>query len=74
MHQAPQANTDHLMALRVLGWSEGVEQCPVGFAGVEQGSDAVVGEVGEPERGSFDALIVLVVSSTGTGLTRCFAG
>ena len=43
------------LALRVLGRSEGFEQCPVGFAGVEQGSDAVVVEVGEPERGAFDA-------------------
>ena len=43
------------MALRVFGWGEGVEQSPVGFAGVEQGSDSVVGEVGEPERGAFDA-------------------
>lgn len=32
-----------------------MEQRPVGFAGIEQGSDAVVGEVGEPERGAFDA-------------------
>ena len=37
-------------ALRELGRSEGFEQCPVRFAGVEQGSDAVVVEVGEPER------------------------
>ena len=42
-------------ALRVSGRSEGVEQCPVGFAGVEQGSDSVVVEVGEPEGGAFDA-------------------
>ena len=46
-------------ALRVSGWSEGVEQRPVGLSGVEQGADAVVVEVGEPERGAFDALIVL---------------
>ena len=44
-----------ILALRVLGRSEGLEQCPVRFAGVEQGSDAVVVEVGEPERGAFDA-------------------
>ena len=44
-----------LPALRVSGRSEGVEQRPVGFPGVEQGSDAVVVEVGEPERGAFDA-------------------
>ena len=42
-------------ALRVSGRSEGVEQRPVGFACVEQDSDAVVVEVGEPERGAFDA-------------------
>ena len=44
-----------LPALRVSGRSEGVEECPVGFAGVEQGSDSVVVEVGEPEGGAFDA-------------------
>ena len=44
-----------LGALRVSGWSEGVEEGPVGFAGVEQGSDAVVVEVGESEGGAFDA-------------------
>ena len=43
-----------LAALRVAGRSEGVKQRPVGLAGVEQGADAVVGEVGEPERGPFD--------------------
>ena len=43
------------VALRVSGRSEGVEQRPVGSARVEQGPDAVVGEVGEPERGAFDA-------------------
>ena len=42
-------------ALRVSGRSEGVEEDPVGFAGVEQGSDPVVGEVGEPERGLSDS-------------------
>ena len=42
-------------ALRVSGRSEGLEQCPVRFAGVEQGSDSVVVEVGEPEGGAFDA-------------------
>ena len=41
-------------ALRVSGWSEGVEEGPVGLACVEQDSDAVVVEVGEPERGAFD--------------------
>ena len=43
------------MALRISEGSEGVEQGPVGVAGVEQGADSVVGEVGEPEGGSFDA-------------------
>ena len=43
------------VALRVSGRSEGVEEGPVGFAGVEQGPDSVVGEVGEPEGGAFDA-------------------
>ena len=42
-------------ALRVSGWGEGVDEGPVGFAGVEQGSDPVVVEVGEPEGGAFDA-------------------
>ena len=41
-------------ALRELGRSEGVEEGPVGFAGIEQRPDSVVGEVGEPERGPFD--------------------
>ena len=37
-------------ALRVLGWGGGVEEeCPVGFADVEQGADSVVDEVREPE-------------------------
>ena len=35
-------------------WSEGVEDCPVGFADIQQRPDAVVVEVGEPERGEFD--------------------
>ncbi len=42
-------------ALRISGGSEGVEERPVGFAGVEQGSDPVVGEVGESEGDAFDA-------------------
>ena len=45
-----------LPALRVLAWSEVVEEGPVGFAGVEQDSDAVVVEVGDPERDPFDEL------------------
>ena len=44
------------LALRISGGSEGVEQRPVGSAGIQQGSDPVVGEVGEPERGAFDPL------------------
>ena len=53
-----------ILALRVSGRGEGVEQCPVGLAGIEQRPDSVVGEVGEPERGPFDAFdeIVGVVS------------
>ena len=49
-------------ALRVSGRSEGVEEGPVGFAGVEQGSDSVVVEVGEPEGGAFDAFDQVVGS------------
>ena len=41
-------------AHRISGGSEGVEEGPVGFAGVEQGSDPVVVEVGEPEGDAFD--------------------
>ena len=37
--------------------SDGCEEVPVGFFGVEEGSDSVVGEVLEPERGSFDPLM-----------------
>ena len=59
-----QARTD-LLALRVLGWSEGVEECRVGFAGVEECSDSVVLEVGEPERCAFDELGEIV---------RCLGG
>ena len=44
-----------MAALRVSGRSEGVEEGPVGFAGVEQGPDSVVGEVGESEGAAFDA-------------------
>ena len=43
-------------ALRVLAWGEVVEQGPVGFAGIEQDSCAVVVEVGVPERGALDQL------------------
>ena len=41
-------------ALRVSGLDRG-QECPVGFAGVEEASDSVVPEVGEPEREAFDA-------------------
>ena len=42
--------------LRISGWGDGVEQGPVGFAGVEQGAEAVVLELAEPEGGyAFDA-------------------
>ena len=42
-------------ALRILGGSDGVEEGPVGFSGVEQRPDPVVGESSEPEGGAFDA-------------------
>ena len=44
------------VALRALAWSEGVEQAPVGLSGIEQDSDAVVVEVGDPERHALDEL------------------
>ena len=44
-------------ALRILAGSDGVEEGPVGFAGVEQRPDPVVGESSEPEGGAFDALV-----------------
>ena len=37
------------LALRVLAGSDGGEEVPVGSAGVEQLSDPVVGEVGDPK-------------------------
>ena len=43
------------VALRILAGSDGVEEGPVGFAGVEQRPDPVVGESSEPEGGAFDA-------------------
>ena len=50
-------NTDSVTfpALRILGGSDGVEEGPVGFSGVEQRPDPVVGESSEPEAGAFDA-------------------
>ena len=42
-------------ALRILAGSDGVEQSPVGFPGVEQSPDPVVGESSETEGGAFDA-------------------
>ena len=42
-------------ALRVLGGSDGVEELPVGFPGVEECSDPVVVESSEPEGNPFDA-------------------
>lgn len=52
-------------ALRISRGSrgDGGAQLPVGFAGVEQGADAVVAEAGEPERDSLDDLDEVV---------RCF--
>ena len=43
------------MALRKLAGSDGVEQSPVGFPGVEQRPDPVVGEPSETEGAAFDA-------------------
>ena len=50
-------NTDSVTfpALRILGGGDGVEEGPVGFSGVEQRPDPVVGESSEPEAGAFDA-------------------
>ena len=39
----------------IRGGSDGVEEGPVGFSGVEQRPDPVVGESSEPEAGAFDA-------------------
>ena len=61
-------------ALRILAGSDGVEQGPVGFPGVEQRPDPVVAESSEPEGGAFDALIVLGCPLAGAGLTLFFAG
>ena len=59
------------MALRVSGRSEGVEQRPVGLAGVEQGPDPVVGEVGEPEtRPVLTRLMRLFAASVAALVTR----
>ena len=48
------ADTERREPLMGLFAFQGVEEGPVGFAGVEQGSDPVVVEVGEPEGGAFD--------------------
>ena len=50
-------NTDSITfpALRIFGGSDGVEEGPVGFFGVEQRLGLVVGESSEPEAGVFDA-------------------
>ena len=61
-------------ALRILAGSDGVEEGPVGFPGVEQRPVPVVGESSEPEGGAFDALIVLGCPLAGAGLTLFFAG
>ena len=53
------------VALRVSGRSEGFEQCPVGFAGIQQGADSVVVEVGEPEGGAFDPFHQIVGGLSG---------
>ena len=43
-------------ALRISAGCDGGELVPVGFSGVEQDADAVVGEATEPEPDPFDAL------------------
>ena len=47
--------------LRVLGRSQGFGERPVGFPGIQQGADAVVVEVGEPEGTAFDAFWAALV-------------
>ena len=47
-------------ALRILGGSDGVEEGPVGFPGVEQRPDPVVVESSEPEGNPFDAFDEIV--------------
>ena len=44
-------------ALRVLAGCECGESVPVGFAGVEQRTDPVVTEVGDPERDPVDPIL-----------------
>ena len=48
------------VALRLLAWSEGVEQAPVRLSGVEQDADSVMVEVGDPERHALDQLREIV--------------
>ena len=49
-----------MTALRFSAGSDAGEERPVGFAGVEQGADAVVGEAAESEGGALDALDEIV--------------
>ena len=51
---ARKARTRRLMALRISVGSDGGEEVPVGFPGVEKGADSVVREVTKPEGCSFD--------------------
>ena len=55
-----------IRALRKLGWSDGVEERPVGFAGVEECPDPVVVEPAESES---DALQI-ITASVGPLVTR----
>jgi hypothetical protein len=51
---------DANLALRVSAGCDGGELVPTGAAGVEQGSDPVVGEAAEPERDALDPLEALM--------------
>ena len=51
---------------RISAGSEGGEEVPVGFAGVEERSDSEVGEVGHRERGPLDSFDQIVDSLGGT--------
>ena len=64
---ARQGIVSHCRLFAFQGRSEGVEEGPVGFAGVEQGPDSVVGEVGESEGGAFDAFDQVVEPSRKRG-------
>ena len=56
----PWQTSSILVALRISAGSDAVEEGPVGFAGVEEGADAVVGEAAESEGGAFDSFYEVV--------------